>query len=101
MFGINAPEFGRNDFAGVDVRGKTIIVLVNDPSSGTEDAYFEGSVMNYYWRWTYCFEEAARQGANACFVVPETGPSGYPWSVVFCNGENTKLFLMPKKTSVA
>ncbi len=92
-FGINAPEFGRNDFAGVDVKGKTIIVFVNDPGYGTNGDYFKGNTMTYYGRWTYKFEEAARQGAKACFIVHETGPAGYPWGVVRNNGETTKLFL--------
>jgi len=92
-FGITAPEFNRNDFAGVDVEGKTILVFVNDPGYGTNDEYFKGNTMTYYGRWTYKFEEAARQGAKACFIIHETGPAGYPWGVVRNNGETTKLFL--------
>ncbi len=92
-FGITAPEFNRNDFEGVDIKGKTIIVFVNDPGYGTSDPYFKGNTMTYYGRWTYKFEEAARQGAKACFIVHETGPAGYPWPVVRNNGETTKLFL--------
>jgi Zn-dependent M28 family amino/carboxypeptidase len=95
-FGINAPEFGRNDFEGIDVKGKTIIVFVNDPGYGTSDEYFKGNTMTYYGRWTYKFEEAARQGAKACFIVHETGPAGYPWGVVRNNGESTKLYLDSK-----
>lgn len=92
-FGITAPEYNRNDFEGVDVKGKTIIVFVNDPGYGTSDQYFKGNTMTYYGRWTYKFEEAARRGAKACFIVHETGPAGYPWGVVRNNGETTKLFL--------
>ncbi len=92
-YGITAPEFGRNDFEGIDVKGKTIIVFVNDPGYGTDNSYFKGNTMTYYGRWTYKFEEAARQGAKACFIVHETGPAGYPWAVVRNNGESTKLFL--------
>ena len=92
-FGITAPEFERNDFEGVDVKGKTIIVFVNDPGYGTTSEYFKGNTMTYYGRWTYKFEEAARQGAKACFIVHESGPAGYPWGVVRNNGETTKLFL--------
>jgi len=92
-FGITAPEFDRNDFEGIDVKGKTIIVFVNDPGYGTDDPYFKGNAMTYYGRWTYKFEEAARQGAKACFIVHETGPAGYPWPIVRNNGETTKLFL--------
>lgn len=95
-FGISAPEFERNDFADIDVKGKTIIVFVNDPGYGTSEKYFKGNTMSYYGRWTYKFEEAARQGAKACFIVHETGPAGYPWEVVRNNGETTKLFLEPK-----
>ncbi len=94
-FGIYAPEYERNDFEGVDVKGKTIIVFVNDPGYGTSGDYFKGNTMTYYGRWTYKFEEAARQGAKACFIVHETGPAGYPWEVVRNNGESTKLFLEP------
>lgn len=92
-YGITAPEFGRNDFEGVDVKGKTIIVFVNDPGYGTSEEYFKGNIMTYYGRWTYKFEEAARQGAKACFIVHETGPAGYPWEVVRNNGETSKLYL--------
>ena len=95
-FGISAPEYNRNDFEGVDVKGKTIIVFVNDPAYGTSENYFKGNTMTYYGRWTYKFEEAARQGAKACFIVHETGPAGYPWEVVRNNGETTRLFLEPK-----
>jgi Zn-dependent M28 family amino/carboxypeptidase len=95
-FGVSAPEYNRNDFAGVDVKGKTIVVFVNDPGYGTTGEYFKGNSMTYYGRWTYKFEEAARQGAKACFIVHETGPAGYPWEVVRNNGETTKLFLEPK-----
>jgi Zn-dependent M28 family amino/carboxypeptidase len=95
-FGISAPEFKRNDFEGIDVKGKTIIVFVNDPGYGTSGDYFKGNTMTYYGRWTYKFEEAARQGAKACFIVHETGQSGYPWEVVRNNGETTRLVLEPK-----
>lgn len=95
-YGITAPEFGRNDFDGMDVKGKTIIVFVNDPGFGTSDEYFKGNTMTYYGRWTYKFEEAARQGAKACFIVHETGPAGYPWGVVRNNGESAKLYLDSK-----
>lgn len=95
-FGIYAPEYNRNDFDGVDVKGKTIIVFVNDPGYGTAGDYFKGNTMTYYGRWTYKFEEAARQGAKACFIVHETGPAGYPWEVARNNGETTKLYPEPQ-----
>ncbi len=94
-FGIVAPEYGRNDFEGIDVKGKTILVFVNDPGYGTTGDYFRGNEMTYYGRWTYKFEEAARQGARACFIIHETGPAGYGWNVVRNNGESTSLYLMP------
>lgn len=82
-YGIVAPEYDWNDYAGLDVRGKTVIVLVNDPGFATGDpALFTGKAMTYYGRWTYKFEEAARQGAEAIIVVHETEPASYGWAVV-------------------
>ncbi len=82
-YGIVAPEYNWNDYAGLDVRGKTVVVLVNDPGFATEDpALFSGRTMTYYGRWTYKYEEAARQGAAGLFIVHETEPAAYPWSVV-------------------
>jgi len=82
-YGIVAPEYGWNDYAGMDVRGKTVVVLVNDPGFATEDPrLFTGRAMTYYGRWTYKFEEAARQGAAAVLVVHETEPASYGWEVV-------------------
>lgn len=83
-YGINAPERGWNDYAGVDVRGKTVIILVNDPDYETEtlEGPFGGRAMTYYGRWTYKYEEAARQGAAAALIVHETEPAAYPWGVV-------------------
>ncbi len=95
-FGINAPEYGRDDFKGMDLKGKTILVFVNDPGYGTSGSYFKGNTMTYYGRWTYKFEEAARQGAKGCLIIHETGPAGYPWQVVRNNGETTKLYLKPE-----
>ncbi len=83
-FGINAPERGWNDYAGVDVKGKTVVILVNDPDYEKKDLKgpFQGRAMTYYGRWTYKFEEAARQGAAAAIIVHDTYPAAYPWSVV-------------------
>jgi len=82
-YGIVAPEYGWNDYAGLDVRGKTVVVLVNDPGFATEDpALFTGRAMTYYGRWTYKFEEAARQGAAAVLVVHEDEPASYGWEVI-------------------
>ncbi|GAA5220423.1 M28 family metallopeptidase [Membranihabitans marinus] len=82
-YGINAPEQDWNDFEGVDVKGKTIIVLVNDPGLSSKDStFFKGRSMTYYGRWTYKYEEAARQGAAGVFIVHEPTMAGYPWFVV-------------------
>ena len=83
-YGINAPERGWNDYAGVDVRGKTVVILVNDPDWQDTDLEgpFNGRAMTYYGRWTYKYEEAARQGAAAAFIVHDTEPAAYGWNVV-------------------
>ncbi len=95
-FGITAPEYGRDDFQGMDLTGKTILVFVNDPGYGTSEPYFKGNTMTYYGRWTYKFEEAACRGAKGCLIIHETGPAGYPWPVVRNNGETSKLYLNPE-----
>lgn len=83
-YGINAPEKGWNDYAGVDVKGKTVVILVNDPDWETAGLQgdFGGQAMTYYGRWTYKFEEAARQGAAAALIVHDTQPAAYGWNVV-------------------
>jgi Zn-dependent M28 family amino/carboxypeptidase len=83
-YGINAPEKGWNDYSGVDVKGKTVLILVNDPDFDTAglDGPFGGKAMTYYGRWTYKFEEAARQGAVAALIVHDTAPAAYGWNVV-------------------
>jgi Zn-dependent M28 family amino/carboxypeptidase len=82
-YGVDAPEYQWNDFAGTSVKGKTLIVLVNDPGFASGDTtLFQGHAMTYYGRWTYKYEEAARQGAAGVFIVHETAPAGYPWEVV-------------------
>jgi len=83
-YGVNAPEKGWNDYAGVDVRGKTVLILINDPDwrTPTVGGTFNGRAMTYYGRWTYKFEEAARQGAAAALIVHQTEPAAYGWNVV-------------------
>ena len=82
-YGVNAPEFGWNDYEGLDVKGKTVVMLVNDPGFATKDeALFKGNAMTYYGRWTYKYEEAGRQGAEAVIVIHETEPASYGWEVV-------------------
>ncbi|MBB5711597.1 M28 family metallopeptidase [Sphingomonas xinjiangensis] len=83
-YGINAPERGWNDYAGIDVKGKTVVILINDPDWQIQglDGPFGGRAMTYYGRWTYKFEEAARQGAAAAIIVHDTEPAAYGWGVV-------------------
>ena len=82
-YGIVAPEYGWNDYKNLDVKGKTAVMLINDPGFWTEDPkLFNGKSMTYYGRWTYKFEEAARQGAEAVLIIHETAPASYPWQVV-------------------
>jgi Zn-dependent M28 family amino/carboxypeptidase len=88
-YGVVAPEYNWDDFKGVDLKGKTMVVLVNDPQvpdpndpSKLDARTFNGSAMTYYGRWTYKYEEAARRGAAGVFIVHEEGPAGYPYGVV-------------------
>lgn len=93
-YGIVAPEYNWNDYEGINVKGKTVVVLVNDPGFGTENKdFFKGNEMTYYGRWTYKYEEAARQGAKAILIIHETEPAGYPWSVVLNGATIPKLQL--------
>jgi Zn-dependent M28 family amino/carboxypeptidase len=93
-FGIVAPEYGWNDYADLDVKGKIVVVLVNDPGFGTEDAsFFKGNTMTYYGRWTYKYEEAARQGALGCLIVHNTIPAGYGFNVVQGKHNSPILYL--------
>ncbi|HSC18863.1 MAG TPA: M28 family peptidase [Rhizomicrobium sp.] len=95
-YGVVAPEYRWNDYAGVDVKGKTVVILINDP--GNEDAnpdpkFFKGKAMTYYGRWTYKYEEAARQGAAAAIIVHETKPAAYGWEVVRNSNSGNKSWL--------
>jgi len=95
-YGVVAPEYNWNDYAGVDVKGKTVVILINDP--GNEDAnpdpkFFKGKAMTYYGRWTYKFEEASRQGAAAAIIVHETVPAAYGWQVVRNSNSGAKSWL--------
>lgn len=82
-YGVVAPEYGWNDYTGLDVNGKTVVMLINDPGFATGDEeLFNGNAMTYYGRWTYKYEEAARQGAAAALVIHETEPASYGWNVV-------------------
>lgn len=82
-YGVDAPEQKWNDYAGVDVKGKTVVMLVNDPGFHIKDeSLFEGKRMTYYGRWTYKFEEAARKGASAALIIHDTEGASYGWDVV-------------------
>ena len=82
-YGIVAPERDWNDYEGLDMKGKTAVVLVNDPGYGGDDPdFFKGDVMTYYGRWTYKYDEADRQGADGLLIIHETSSAGYPWFVV-------------------
>ncbi len=97
-YGINAPEKGWNDYAGIDVKGKTVVVLVNDPDWQTKEAKgeFNGRAMTYYGRWSYKYEEAARQGAAAVLIVHDTEPAAYGWNVVESSNTGTQYLAESK-----
>src|ERR1700693_6389381 len=88
-YGVVAPEYGWDDYKGVDVRGKTLLMLINDPAvpdpkdpSKLDEKMFKGKAMTYYGRWTYKYEIAAQKGAAAAIIIHETEPAAYPWQVV-------------------
>lgn len=91
-YGIVAPEYNWNDYAGLDVKGKTVVVMINDPGLANPNL-FKGKNMTYYGRWTYKFEEAARQGATGILIIHDDIPAGYPWSVVRSGWSKSKLQL--------
>ena len=99
-YGIVAPEYDWNDYEGLDVKGKTVVMFVNDPGFATQDPkLFTGNAMTYYGRWTYKFEEAARQGAAGALIVHETDAASYGWHVV-AGGSATKFDLInPNKNA--
>jgi Zn-dependent M28 family amino/carboxypeptidase len=99
-YGIVAPEYNWNDYEGLDVKGKTVVMFVNDPGFATKDKnLFTGDAMTYYGRWTYKFEEAARQGAAMALIIHETDAASYGWHVV-AGGSATKFDLInPNKNA--
>ncbi len=101
-YGATAPEFGWDDTKGEDLRGKVVVMLVNDPPL-PDEKMFGGKAMTYYGRWTYKFEQGARLGAAGVFVIHETGPAGYPWEVVknSWSGENFTTIGPDNNTSLA
>ncbi len=93
-YGVVAPEYGWNDYAGLDVEGRTVVMLVNDPGyANPESGLFNGNAMTYYGRWTYKYEEAARQGAAAVILIHQTAPASYGWNVVSGSWSGTQLDL--------
>ena len=93
-YGVVAPEYNWNDYAGINVKGKVVLVMVNDPGFGTRDtSIFKGKTMTYYGRWTYKFEEAARQGAKACLIIHNEQAASYPFSVVQNSWGSSNLYL--------
>lgn len=93
-YGVVAPEYNWNDYAGLDVKGKVVLVLVNDPGFNAGDTnIFKGKTMTYYGRWTYKYEEAARQGAKACLIIHNTAAASYPFGVVQNSWGKSNLYL--------
>jgi Zn-dependent M28 family amino/carboxypeptidase len=99
-YGVQAPEYDWDDYKGLDVRGKTVLILVGDPpvpdrndSTQLDTATFRGKAMTYYGRWTYKYEKASELGAAAAIIIHQTGPAGYPWEVVSGSwgGENLDI----------
>ena len=88
-YGVKAPERNWDDFKGVDLKGKVAVVLINDPDFETGQGDFGGKAMTYYGRWTYKYEEAARQGAAGLLIVHETDPASYGWATVKNSNTNT------------
>lgn len=97
-YGINAPERGWNDYAGVDVRGKTVLILINDPDWAEPAAHgpFGGRRMTYYGRWSYKYEEAARQGAAAALIIHDTKAASYPFQVLQTSLAGASYSLAPR-----
>ena len=92
-YGVVAPEYNWNDYAGIDVKGKVVLVMVNDPGFGVDTTIFKGRTMTYYGRWTYKYEEAARQGAKAVLIIHNTEAASYPFSVVQNSWGSSNLYL--------
>jgi Zn-dependent M28 family amino/carboxypeptidase len=95
-YGVKAPERKWDDFKGVDLRGKIMVVLINDPDFESGVGDFGGKAMTYYGRWTYKYEEAARQGAAGILIVHETDPAAYGWATVKNSNTNTMFDIVRK-----
>jgi Zn-dependent M28 family amino/carboxypeptidase len=92
-YGIEAPEYKWDDYKGADVKGKVLLMLVNEPSSPTDPNFFKGRALTYYGRWTYKYEEAARKGAVGVILIHKTEMASYPWEVVRNSNSGEKSFL--------
>lgn len=92
-YGIDAPEYHWNDYKGTDVRGKVLLMLVNEPSFSTEPNFFKGRALTYYGRWTYKYEQAARMGAVGAILIHKTDMASYPWEVVRNSNSGEKAYL--------
>jgi Zn-dependent M28 family amino/carboxypeptidase len=96
-YGVVAPEYNWNDYEGLDVKGKIVLVLINDPRYSERDStFFKGKTMTYYGRWTYKFEEAARHGAKGCFIIHDTAPAAYGFNVIQNYWKTPHLYLDPR-----
>src|SRR3954471_16740514 len=91
-YGIEAPEYQWDDYKGADVRGKVLLMLVNEPSSD-DQKFFKGSALTYYGRWTYKYEEAARKGAVGVILIHKSDMASYPWDVVRSSNTGEKSFI--------
>ena len=100
-YGVSAPERNWDDFKGQDVRGKVIVVLVNDPDFEGGEGNFGGKAMTYYGRWTYKYEEAARRGAAGVMIVHETAPAAYGWNTVKNSNTNTQFDIVRQNPSAS
>ncbi len=98
-FGIDAPEYHWNDYEGIDVKGKIVVVMINDPGFYNLDL-FRGKDITYYGRWVYKFEEAARKGAAGVLIIHDTKPAAYDWSVVRSSWSKSKLFLQTENDNM-
>jgi Zn-dependent M28 family amino/carboxypeptidase len=96
-YGVKAPERNWDDFKGIDLKGKIAIALINDPDFETGQGDFGGKAMTYYGRWTYKYEEAARQGAKGLLIVHETAPASYGWATVKNSNTNTMFDIVRDK----
>ncbi|MES2330447.1 MAG: M28 family peptidase [Bacteroidota bacterium] len=100
-YGVVAPEYNWNDYAGIDVKGKVVLVMVNDPGWNTDTTLFKGKTMTYYGRWTYKFEEAARQGAKGCLIIHNTAGASYSFAIPQNSHNASRLQLDQRGKDVA